>query len=332
MNIDPKSITCINKNKYGYKYALHCILNECYEHKRNVLFITFDSVKLEKQIALWQTYNNKYLDFKLIHNYIGYVDIFNMYKLLEKNIGKHNYAFNNKMNLIIFHDFFCNEAYILKSPRRCINYIDYIRKNMHLIYNNHEDLIKNYNNFSIIFMNNFDYDHEVINFLKKNVTNYIECTVNINILICKVGDLNIFYEINKIKGHHKVIARQMTNVEDIMFTIQCKSNKSPLGLITQNPKKKDPKIINTLPKKEKVECGGLKWTENEINQLYTELRNHVTLKEISTIHKRTNYAIEARIRNLIVKRSKNGENIVEIATDLCLDESYVQKILSKAYF
>lgn len=74
---------------------------------------------------------------------------------------------------------------------------------------------------------------------------------------------------------------------------------------------------------------GIKWTDNEENQLIKELRQKKNVNEISVIHRRTKGSIKARVNKIIIDFYMNCDDTNKIATELCLNRSYVNNIIKK---
>lgn len=223
MQITPNSITCVN-SKYGYKYALHAVLTKCYYEKKGIFFVTADIARLQKDISIWQVYNNKDFDNDLISivspsptevvslHFLKLSPIQQIYQVITR---KWDYQTNNAEELIIFFDYFynsydlpnnkCYSRFTNSDAQRILDYHENFIKNHSTISINYHGNITCYNNCCIIFVNNLDYDHAITNFLKGKVTYFIDCEVCDNIIGCKMCNDTIFYEYKKIKGGYKVI-------------------------------------------------------------------------------------------------------------------------------
>jgi ATP-dependent DNA helicase PIF1 len=82
-------------------------------------------------------------------------------------------------------------------------------------------------------------------------------------------------------------------------------------------------------KSEELASKGKRWDETEINQLFEELNNGLSVSQISNIHKRTDGAITSRIRELAFKMFEDKVEMSEIMDKTKLSEENIMKAVSE---
>jgi hypothetical protein len=80
------------------------------------------------------------------------------------------------------------------------------------------------------------------------------------------------------------------------------------------------KLNTNLPNRYK------RWLPEEEFQLIEELKNQLAITEIANNHGRSNYAIECRIKKIVLEKS-NTQSLESISNELKLDIVYLNKIV-----
>ena len=84
--------------------------------------------------------------------------------------------------------------------------------------------------------------------------------------------------------------------------------------------------LDKLSNKNNLSNKNKKWFDEEDKMLIDELRNKLSIDNISKSHGRTLYAIECRIKKIIINRLNNN-SLENICNELNLDINYILKIL-----
>lgn len=84
--------------------------------------------------------------------------------------------------------------------------------------------------------------------------------------------------------------------------------------------------LDKLSNKNNLSNKNKKWFDEEDKMLIDELRNKLSINNISKSHGRTLYAIECRIKKIIINRLNNN-SLENICNELNLDINYILKIL-----
>ena len=84
--------------------------------------------------------------------------------------------------------------------------------------------------------------------------------------------------------------------------------------------------LDKLSNKNNLTNKNKKWFDEEDKMLIDELRNKLSINNISKSHGRTLYAIECRIKKIIINRLNNN-SLENICNELNLDINYILKIL-----
>lgn len=74
---------------------------------------------------------------------------------------------------------------------------------------------------------------------------------------------------------------------------------------------------------------GKKWTEEEENVLLEELNSSMSIKIIASLHGRTAYGIECRLRQIVYKMHMNGSSIEEIVSKTKLHAEEISGLISR---
>jgi len=120
---------------------------------------------------------------------------------------------------------------------------------------------------------------------------------------------------NKYCGDTKISDNIMINTDNVYSNID--NNNDNLEI------KKENDCINNF---------GAFWTKHEESQLLQELKEKKTFNEIAEIHKRGTGGIRARVNKIIKLYFEKGHTVDKIASLLCLDESYVNKVIKVRQF
>ena len=83
---------------------------------------------------------------------------------------------------------------------------------------------------------------------------------------------------------------------------------------------------NNFSNKNNLSNKNKKWFDEEDKMLIDELKNKLSIDNISKSHGRTLYAIECRIKKIIINRLNNN-SLENICNELNLDINYIIKIL-----
>ena len=84
--------------------------------------------------------------------------------------------------------------------------------------------------------------------------------------------------------------------------------------------------LNKLSNKNNLSNKNKKWFDEEEKLLIDELKNKLSIDNISKNHGRTFYAIECRIKKIVINRLNNN-SLENICNELSLDINYIFKIL-----
>ena len=74
---------------------------------------------------------------------------------------------------------------------------------------------------------------------------------------------------------------------------------------------------------------GKTWTEEEENVLMEELNSSMGITTIASLHGRTSYGIECRLRQIVYKLHMNGASIEEIASKTKLHSEEISALISR---
>lgn len=83
------------------------------------------------------------------------------------------------------------------------------------------------------------------------------------------------------------------------------------------------------PDKEYPSALGMKWSDDEENQLLEELSNHLSIHDISIKHNRTIGGITSRIHHIAYKMYTSNISITEISEKTKLDDKQIMNIVNK---
>ena len=84
--------------------------------------------------------------------------------------------------------------------------------------------------------------------------------------------------------------------------------------------------LDKLSNKNNLSNKNKKWFDEEEKLLIDELKNKLSIYNISKSHGRTLYAIECRIKKIVINRLNNN-SLENICNELNLDINYILKIL-----
>lgn len=119
-----------------------------------------------------------------------------------------------------------------------------------------------------------------------------------------------------------------------LYELKEKVNQLPSTKDEENNKKRK---FNKLDDTSKMNCTNSsnknlpnrykRWLPEEEFQLIKELQNELKIYEIAKNHGRSNYAIECRIKKIVLEKS-NTQSLESICSELKLDMAFIKKIIN----
>lgn len=133
-------------------------------------------------------------------------------------------------------------------------------------------------------------------------------------LIKEVKDLKL--ELNELKAELNKLPSSTNNCKD---DVNHKKRKLFKLKDTSARNNSSQSSIN-LPNRYK------RWSQEEENSLVEELKNKLHIIEISKNHGRSNYAIECRIKKIVLEKI-NTQSLESISEELNLDMVFIKKLI-----